>query len=134
LSAISDATPPDRLPQLEELARAADLCLKPRLHAVRLLQPPPGDQPLDCTFRLEARNGEGERLPEFDLELEIFQSGRNVNLMLSWVSDPEAPILWHGSHPVWMEGESGVRCPKPDAGGALEALGRRLLALLGSGG
>ena len=129
----SDLARPARFPRLEELARAADLCLKPRIHAVRLIQPALQDKRLDCTVRLEARNGKGERLTEHDLELEVFHSGDRLNLMLSWVEDPETPMLWYGNHPVWMQAQTGKPCPRPEHGLPLEALCRRLLALLGCG-
>jgi hypothetical protein len=122
-----------RFPRLEELARAADLCLKPRIHAVRLIQPAPPDQRLDCTIRLEARNDTGERLPEHDLELELFQSGDRITMMVGWVVDPETPMLWYGNHPVWMQAKNGEPCPRPEGGLPLEALCRRLLALLAGG-
>jgi len=39
-------------------------------------------------------------------------------------------MLWHGRHPVWMDPSSGERCERPAAGIPLEALARRLRALL----
>ncbi|MEB3297350.1 MAG: hypothetical protein VKL23_07430 [Cyanobacteriota bacterium] len=133
MSSDADLADPVRVPRLEQLARVADLCLKPRIHAVRLIQPAPPDQQLDCTIRLEARNDAGERLPEHDLELELFHSGNRLTIMMSWVADPETPMLWYGNHPVWMQGKSGEPCPRPEGGLPLEALCRRLLALLASG-
>jgi len=38
-------------------------------------------------------------------------------------------MLWQGSHPVWMDGQ-GLRCERPPDGAQLEALARRLRALL----
>ncbi len=114
---------------LELLARAADVCLKPRRHAVRVVDTAPDDY----TLRIEARDGAGARQPQHDLELEIYRSGPDLNLMLSQVSDELAPLLWHGSHPVWLRSDSGERCAAPADGAPLEALCRRLRALLGDG-
>jgi hypothetical protein len=119
-------------PFLVALAKAADLCLKPYRHALRFSGEPPstiGDCS-DCVVLIEARTGEGERSPERDLELEIYRSGADLHLMLSVVNDEQAPLLWHGSHPVWMQAASGERCDRPSEGAALEAFCRRIRALL----
>jgi hypothetical protein len=119
-------------PLLMALAKAADLCLKPYRHALRFSGEPPstiGDCS-DCVVLIEARTAGGERSPERDLELEIYRSGDDLHLMLSLVSDEHAPLLWHGSHPVWMQASSGERCDRPSEGAALEALCRRIRALL----
>ena len=119
-------------PLLELLAKAADLCLKPVRHAVRLS----GADPLsigdcsDCCLRIEARDGDGNRQPERDLELEIYRSGTELNLMLTQLGDEQAPLLWHGSHAVWMQASSGERCERPADGAPLEAFCRRVRALL----
>ena len=119
-------------PFLVSLAKAADLCLKPYRHALRFSGEPPttiGDCS-DCVVLIEARTGEGERSPERDLELEIYRSGADLHLMLSVVNDEQAPLLWYGSHAVWMQAASGERCDRPSEGAALEALCRRVRALL----
>lgn len=120
-------------PELCELvARAADLCLKPLRHAVRFNGDPPSQvgECSDCCVLIEARDSEGVRVPDADLELEIYRSGAALNLMLSRLGALQAPLLWHGSHPVWMEADSGLRCERPADGAALEALCRRLRVLL----
>lgn len=119
-------------PFVTELAKAADLCLKPNRHAVRFSGEPPNDVGScdDCLLLIEVRDSAGMRLPEGDLELEIYRSGSALNLMLSKVNDHGAPLLWHGSHPVWMQPESGERCERPADGAAFEALCRRVRALL----
>lgn len=123
------ATPELVNANLQQLvAAAADLCRKPLRHSVL----PVGEEQSchDCCLRLEARSAEGERCPEEDLELEIYRSGSDLNLTLTWCLDQERPLLWQGSHPVWMEANSGKRCERPQDGSPLEALARRLRALL----
>jgi hypothetical protein len=109
------------------VAAAADLCRKPLRHAVVTLAVN-GD--LDRCFCLQVRTPEGERLPDEDLDLEIYRSGEDLHLTLAWTAFEERPMLWQGNHPVWMEGSSGARCERPSNGLPLEALARRLRALL----
>ena len=117
---------------LTELAKAADLCLKPNRHSLRFKGDPPSstDQASDCALLIEVRDPAGVRLPQGDLELEIYRSGSELNLMLCQVEDQEAPLLWHGSHPVWMQASSGERCDPPANGAPLEALCRKIRSLL----
>ncbi len=123
---------------LQLVAAAADLCLKPLRHAVvpQVLEQEAASgsadlsQDQDWALRLQARDGDGLRLPDHDIELEIYRSGTGHNLMLCRVVPEDQPLLWHGGHPVWMDGASGQRCDRPPDGAALEALARRLHALL----
>lgn len=111
------------------VAAAADLCLKPWRHAViPLLSLDEGSD--EIHVRVEARTTAGERQPEHDVELEIYRSGKDLNVMLSWCEPPDRPMLWHGRHPVWMDGDQGQRCERPPDGAPLEAFSRRLRALL----
>lgn len=117
------------------IARSADVCFKPWSHSVVLLS---GDDATnfsvdDVSLRIECRDQEGLRHDDRDLELEIYRSGEEINLMLSWWDQPERPILWQGRHPVWMDGASGQRCPAPQDAAPLEALGRRLRTLIRPG-
>ncbi|MFN7895600.1 MAG: hypothetical protein ACK6BU_12105 [Cyanobacteriota bacterium] len=119
---------------IQLVAAAADLCRKPFRHAVLVRDDLPvpvlGQGILDCCLTLQVRDASGERCPEADLELEIYQSGNDLHLTLAWMADDARPILWQGSHPVWMDGLSGLRCERPDQGAPLETLARRLRALL----
>jgi hypothetical protein len=129
--AASPASDDEEAPDLLQLvAAAADLCRRPLRHGVLPQGEPTGT---DCCLHLECRDGDGARLPEHDLELELFRSGSgpcaSLHLTLAWLEEGERPILWHGQHPVWMDGQ-GQRCPRPPGGEALEALARRLRALL----
>ena len=133
LSPLSASEPRDPFDAfLVDLAKAADLCFKPNRHALRFSGEPPSSigECSDCALLIEARDGSGVRLPQNDLELEIYRSGDDLNLMLSRVSDELAPMLWHGSHPVWMQASSGERCERPPDGAPLEAFCRRIRALL----
>lgn len=117
---------------LADLARAADLCLRPHRHALRFSAQETvrvGDCS-DCCLLIEARSTDGERLPELDLELEIYRSGKELNLMLTRLADEQAPLLWHGHHSVWMHAGSGERCERPADGAPFEAFCRRVRALL----
>ena len=117
---------------LADLAKAADVCLKPDRHALRFSGDPPssiGDCS-DCALLIEARDGDGVRRPERDLELEIYRSGADLNLMLTRLGDDALPMLWHGTHAVWMQSASGERCERPVDGAPYEALCRRIRALL----
>lgn len=121
-------------PLLAQLAAAADLCLKPWRHAVRFSGPPPATVGCrDLSVWIEARDPDGARWPEGDLELEIYRSGDDLNLMLTRLVDDAAPLLWHGRHAVWMHGASGQRCERPQDGAPLEALARRIRALVAGG-
>lgn len=124
---------------LRLVAAAADLCRKPLRHAV--IDADTGGtaarewatasaEGLDRCLRLQVRNAEGERLPQEDLDLEIYRSGTDLHLTLAWSCFEERPMLWQGGHPVWMDGASGARCERPEGGVPLEALARRLRALL----
>lgn len=122
------------------VAAAADLCRKPLRHAVLEAEAgpeascacaqSPESENLDRCLRLQVRSPEGVRLPEEDLELELYRSGDDLHLTVAWASDEERPMLWQGRHPVWMDGASGARCERPEQGLPLEALARRLRALL----
>ena len=115
------------------VASAADLCIKPWKHAVLKKKsfkedPNSYDNIFDMTLIIKCRDSEGDRHPENDLEIEIFQSGKDINLMVSWLDQPDRPILWHGKHSVWLDGISGKRCKAPLEGAVIEAFARRLKA------
>ena len=107
-----------------EVAKAADLCMKPYVHSVSL------DNQLndfnDLIFKIQCRNIDGEREESMDIELEVYKSGNDLNMTLSWKSIVDRPILWQGKHSVWMESSSGVQCERPSYGKEFESLARRL--------
>ncbi|TCD58570.1 hypothetical protein CWE17_05665 [Synechococcus sp. BS56D] len=116
------------------IAAAADVCRKPLRHGVVPVGADDAEPQTihldDLRLRLEARDPDGARQQLHDLELEIYRSGADLNLMLGWWDQPDRPLLWQGQHPVWMDGSSGQRCTAPSDGAPIEALARRLRALL----
>ena len=116
------------------IASAADICMQPWKHAVVNLNREVNkvinfEEPIELVLRIECRNAEGERYPDNDLELEIYRSGMDLNLMLGWCNQLDKPILWHGNHSVWMNGNTGSRCKAPEDFHCFECLARRLRAL-----
>ena len=114
-----------------QVASAADLTMKPWLHAVVNQQLGSSeietcDESLDLIIRIECRNQEGKRFPKNDLDLEVYRSGIDLNLMLFWCNQNEFPLLWHGKHAVWMDGNTGKRCQSPIDASPLESLARRI--------
>ncbi|MEB3173250.1 MAG: hypothetical protein VKL97_05240 [Cyanobacteriota bacterium] len=126
--ALGCELPPSDL--LQMVAQAADLCLKPWRHSARFADADAEHSLDDATIRIEARDASGQRCVERDLELEIYRSGDALNLMIQPLFDARAPLLWHGSHPVWMASDTGERIAAPDDASGLEAFSRRLRALL----
>ena len=120
---------------LSTVAAAADLCMKPWKHSaiakdLQAVQDFTDKKEFDLIFRIECRSLEGERHPKNDLEIEIFRSGKDLNLTLCLFDQPEQPILWHGRHSIWMDGSSGKRSQSPSGGANLEALARRIRSLI----
>ena len=82
------------------IAHTADLCRKPYQHAVVPIHEEAEPSSIDDLFvRIETRDASGSRMEAMDLELEIYRSGSDVNLMLSWCDQAERPMLGKGSIP-----------------------------------
>ena len=116
---------------LTEIAKAADLCMKPWKHSVLLDENISQQQISDDEFselivRVECRDSYGERHSEKDIEIEIFRSGSELNITLAWHKFPLRPILWQGKHSLWMDATTGERSNSPIEGEKLESLARRL--------
>ena len=112
---------------IAEVAKAADICLKPYLHSVSLENQFNDANDLeDLIFKIQCRNIDGGREESMDIELEVYKSGKEVNMTLSWKSLIDRPILWQGKHAVWMDSSSGVQCDIPSDGKLFESLARRL--------
>ena len=119
---------------LSLIASTADICFKPWRYAVIDTNPinidsAKSEENIELIIRIECRDQKGKRYPENDLELEIYRSGFDVNLMLGWLNQIDRPILWQGKHSFWMDGHRGQRCPAPIDSGNMEAFARRLRAL-----
>jgi len=112
---------------LAEVAKAADLCMKPYVHSVFLENQLDDDNVLDdLIFKIQRRNTNGERDDSMEIELEVYKSGNEVNMTISWKSLIDRPILWQGKHAVWMDSSSGIQCDTPTYGKLFESLARRL--------
>ena len=112
---------------ISEVAKAADLCMKPYSHSVFLENQLDDENDLeDLIFKIQCRNIDGEREESMDIELEVYKSGNELNMTISWKSLIDRPILWQGKHPVWMDSSSGVQCEMPSYGKLFESLARRL--------
>tara|TARA_Y100001968_G_scaffold250379_1_gene235413 strand:- start:86 stop:481 length:396 start_codon:yes stop_codon:yes gene_type:complete len=120
-------TPDPKDGLIAEVAKAADLCMKPYLHSVSLEnQLNDGNVLDDLIFKIHRRNTDGEREDLMDIELEVYKSGSEVNMTISWKSLIDRPILWQGKHAVWMDSASGLQCETPSYGKLFESLARRL--------
>ena len=112
---------------ISEVAKAADLCMKPYSHSVFLENQVDEENDLeDLIFKIQCRNIDGEREESMDIELEVYKSGNELNMTISWKSLIDRPILWQGKHSVWMESSSGIQCKMPSYGKEFESLARRL--------
>ena len=112
---------------LAEVAKAADICMKPYVHSVFLENQLDDDNVLDdLIFKIQRRNTNGERDDSMEIELEVYKSGNEVNMTISWKSLIDRPILWQGKHAVWMDSSSGIQCETPTYGKLFESLARRL--------
>ena len=119
---------PDSIESLiSQVAKAADICMKPYVHSVFLENQLDDNYHLEeLIFKIQSRNIDGEREESMDIELEVYKSGNEVNMTISWKSLIDRPILWQGKHAVWMDSSSGVQCETPSYGKLFESLARRL--------
>lgn len=122
----TDADPAATADLLTVICRAADLS-RPGLQHAALLHEQAAD---GWCLRMECRDASGERVEGQDLDLEIYGAATDPSIQISWSADPQAPMLWQGRHALWMEAEQGKRCSAPAGAVPLEALARRLRAML----
>ena len=115
---------------LTEVAKACDFCLKPCSYSIinnsGNQKNYNDDKTIDLILIGECRSNVGKRLPENDLEIEIYRSGLDISITLSWLFFHNKPILWHGKYSLWMDSSIGSRVDTPDDAYKLEALARRL--------
>ncbi len=122
---------------LAEIAKSADLCMKPWIHSVIQQDDVSSKNFIDREFSelmllILCRDSNGIRFKDHDLELEIFRSGLELNITLAWNSFPLRPILWQGKHSLWMDASTGKRSTCPEDGEKIESLARRLRATVSS--
>ena len=120
-------TPDSKDGLIAEVAKAADHCIKPFVHSVSLENQLDDEKYLDeLIFKIQCRNIDGEREESLDIELEVYKSGDELNMTLSWKSLSNRPILWQGKHAIWMDSSSGLQCETPSYGKQFESLARKL--------
>ncbi len=118
---------------LAEVAKACNFCFKPWIYSV--IDNSAAEnffheaKIIDLTLISKCRSSDGKRLPENDLEIEIYRSGLDLSITLSWIYFPNKPILWHGKHSLWMDSTSGSRVNTPNEAYKLEALARRIRSI-----
>ena len=118
-------TPDSKDKLIAEVAKVADLCMSPYVHSV-FLENKLNNDCNDLIFKIQRRTIDGEREEFMDIEIEVYKSGNELNMTLSWKSLIDRPILWQGKHAVWMDSSSGLQCNTPSYGKLFESLARRL--------
>ncbi len=116
------------------IASAAEICLKPFKYSVVCLEDNYKEIDTfelndDLILILECRDKEGKRIFDNDIELEIYKSGDDFNIMINWVLTKDELVLWYGSHPVWINAQTGQRLSPANNTSTLESLARRIRAI-----
>ena len=114
------------------IAKSADLTNKPFLHSVVKINGKyeMGEEDNDLTVNILCRDKEGKRLEIYDLELELFQSKKELVLVISKLNFPNEPILWCGSKTLWMDSNNGKKCDPPKYFSRLENLANRIKSFI----
>jgi len=114
------------------IAKSADLTNKPFLHSVVKINGKyeMGEEDNDLTVNILCRDKEGKRLEIYDLELELFQSKKELVLVISKLNFPNEPILWCGSKTLWMDSNNGKKCVPPKYFSRLENLANRIKSFI----
>ena len=114
------------------IAKSADLTNKPFLHSVVKINGKyeMGEEDNDLTVNILCRDKEGKRLEIYDLELELFQSKKELVLVISKLNFPNEPILWCGSKTLWMDSNNGKKCVSPKYSSRLENLANRIKSFI----
>ncbi len=114
------------------IAKSADLTNKPFLHSVVKINGKyeMGEEDNDLTVNILCRDKEGKRLEIYDLELELFQSKKELVLVISKLNFPNEPILWCGSKTLWMDSNNGKKCLPPKYSSRLENLANRIKSFI----
>ncbi len=114
------------------IAKSADLTNKPFLHSVVKINGKyeMGEEDNDLTVNILCRDNEGKRLEIYDLELELFQSKKELVLVISKLNFPNEPIFWCGSKTLWMDSNNGKKCVPPKYSSRLENLANRIKSFI----
>jgi len=122
--------PPKNIESL--IAKSADLTNKPFVHSVVKINGEYEfeDENIDLTVNILCRDKEGKRLEIYDLELELFQSKKELVLVISKLNFPNEPIFWCGSKTLWMDSNNGKKCVPPKYSSRLENLANRIKSFI----
>ncbi len=122
--------PPENIESL--IAKSADLTNKPFLHSVVKINGgyEIGEEDNDLTINILCRDKEGKRLEIYDLELELFNSNKELVLVISKLNFPNEPILWCGVKTLWMDSNNGKKCTPPKYSHRLENLANRIKSFI----
>ena len=121
--------PPKNIESL--IAKSADLTNKPFVHSVvKINGEYEIEEDIDLTVNILCRDQEGKRLEIYDLELELFQSNKELVLVISKLNFPDEPILWCGVKTLWMNGNNGKKCNSPKYSDRLENLANRIKSFI----
>ena len=114
------------------IAKSADLTNKPFLHSVVKINGKyeMGEEDNDLTVNIFCRDKEGKRLEIYDLELELFESNKELVLVISKLNFPDEPILWCGVKKLWMDSNNGKKCGAPKYSSRLENLANRIKSFI----
>ena len=114
------------------IAKSADLTNKPFIHSVVKItgKYEINEEDNDLTVNIFCRDKEGKRLEIYDLELELFQSKKELVLVISKLNFPDEPILWSGSKTLWMDSNNGKKCLPPKYSSRLENLANRIKSFI----
>ena len=94
--------PPKNIESL--IAKSADLTNKPFVHSVvKINGEYEFEEEFDLTVNILCRDKEGKILEIYDLELELFKSKKELDLVISKLNFPDEPILWCGVKTLWMD-------------------------------
>ena len=99
------------------IAKAANATNKPFIHSVVCVSgayDEPNKDELDITFNILCRDCDGKRLERYDLELEIYNSKNELNMVITKLNFPDDPILWSGNKNLWLESNNGKKCDAPN--------------------
>ena len=110
------------------VANSANIINKPYLHSVVKIS---GESDalkndLDIILNVLCRDSEGNRIDRDDLEIEIFNSKKELILLVSKLNYPNEPILWSGNKNLWMDSKSGKKCEPPNYNFRIENLATRI--------